>query len=239
MEAQAVARLDRAIASMFSELGPRFYINRYPGVPQAAFGVAEKLPPGQRTEDGSHIRDHGWITRKQCQIIEQTSQSDAEVKDRIMLLILHKKDTTRMAEKPPAIELSQVEKMVADAVAKALAAVAPTMDSFQRDVITKSISRGAVLDEAIPQEPRVVKPKISGIQMKKRKNKEQYGAEIDKENKLWEDRAQMMGLDKPIYRTRDRRIDRRWINRAEMRWQEYTAAKKANEATEVAPAPTA
>lgn len=227
---------------MFSDLGQRFYINHYPHIPQAAFGIAEKAKPGERHADGSKIKDHGWITRKQCQIIEATSQSEEEIKERIKLLIIHKKDTTRQAEKQPALELSQVEQMVRDAVEKALSAVAPAMPESQRETEAHWIARQAAIASSIgnaePElEPVRAKPKLSGIQMKKRLNKEQYGAILDREIEKWTNRAKILGIGEPIFKKDGRNIDKRWIAQAEKRWQEHLNLETAVKAAQDAPAP--
>lgn len=234
MNAQSSARLNSAIRSLFSELnagGVRFYVNSYPNNPRAAFGIAEKAPYGQLHPDGSKIKDHGFITRKQCEIIEASSQTEQEIQDRIKLLIIHKKDTTRTPERPPAIELSQVEIMVEEAVAKALAAVANKENPLSPTAIRRlgtTIARETVKEESLTsitneQPTNRPIPPIRGIQMKKRKSPSEYGAEIDAENKIWADRVNILGIGDPVFRKNSRRIDEKWMAQAQKKWDEHLA----------------
>lgn len=222
-------RIDRAVNAMFSRLnaghrkGPRFYYNQVNDIRGAAFGIMEKKPvaePGQ-----SRYHDHGHITFQQLRMIESTSTSDDEIVERIIQLIIHKNDTT-VQRTQPTFSTIDVERIVQEKLAEALRKFQEgSMPINTPEKVAAAVAREAVLEETVGEEPDPEpKAKFRGLQHKPRKTVKEYQQIKDEDNKVWEDRAKLMGIASPVYRSRDGRIDGRWVRKAQKLWDEHIAA---------------
>lgn len=180
-------------------LGQRFRYQECPGNKKGhVFEVVEKAPTGQAWPEGKW-RNHGGLTRRQAEILEATSQTDEELVERIVLLVIHKKDTTSVAqpEVQQALSPDEIRAMIVEE-AKKLAH--QMVESAKHEV-------------------------GQGVQHKPRKSPKEYGAAIDKELQLWTDRAALVGGEPPVIRKRDRRIDGRWLRRFTPKWEAYVASQ--------------
>lgn len=128
MDAKAQQNLERAVTALFHQLNQgkdsgEYYFNTMPGTPYA-FSIMRKMPAGSA---GPRYVNYKGITHKQCAIIESTSQSVAEMTERIRAFIIDGKDTTRGQENPlPAsVDAAMIERIVNERLNKILAERGP------------------------------------------------------------------------------------------------------------------
>lgn len=209
MNAQAAARLD-AITNPDGllwhtlnrdehgrSLGHRFRHCEVPDRKDWVFAIAEKAPPGQRWEDGSKWKLYKGLTRKQGEIIEATSNSDEEIVDRIIRLVLKGEDTTK------AHQLSGSSGMTPDEV------------------------RNLILSEAkilATQMVESAKHRV-GLQQKTKKPAGTDAATNAALIVQWKERATILGINPPELR-KDGAINGIWLRRAETLWEAHLATPK-------------
>lgn len=224
MNVNAAQRLNRVVEGMFQKLGPQFYIQKHPDEPRVAFGVTEKMPPGQVAPDGGKFRLWGKLTYKQLEMIEATSQMDDELEMRIRKFVFEGVDTTRIAE-PRTFTAEQVEDMVRRKMDELLASHMQKIEQSRLDEIAKSAARDLAIDEV----KRV--PKKSGIQAKKRIGLKQAQASNAADIEMWKQRAQILGLGDPVLCEGDRKVDGRWARHAEKAWKAHLATNPSESVT--------
>ncbi len=227
-------------------LGETFRINRYSHRKGWIFGFAERA--AGKWEDGKKWKDHGGITRRQFDIIVQTSHSEDEAAQRVVQLIIHKNDTTRYEEtQEPEIKAADIKRMVAESISEILRDKLAELKSgdAQVDEIAAKAAEKAVESERnpVPDGDPYDNPKIKEGLVPTKGNQVGQGERQlrrSKEYDLWDDRAKVLGIDPPTLR-RDGNIDGRWKRHVEKLWNKKLAGhlqKKKAEA-EQAPKPQA
>lgn len=227
MNAQAAARLD-AITNPENGLlwtrlntGPdgrnlvhRFRHNDDPGNRNGwVFAIAEKAPPGQQWQDGSKWKIHGGLTRKQAEILEATSQSDDELVQRMIDLIIHKKDTTiahAVAGQSPQLTPEQIQGMILE----------------QATLLAKQMVENAKIQQGL------VKPKLGP-----HRPRHQIVQKKAERIALWRERAALVpAMGEIRLRPRDGNIHGLWLRKAERLWETYVAQNPQVPTAEI-PAP--
>lgn len=215
MDQRAAARLDsltKPSVGLFwtrlntdpatGRLGDRF---RHQEMPQNRmgwiFGVVEKAPPGTRWKDGSNWKLHGGITRREGEILERTSESDEELVQRMIDLVIHKKNT---------------------AVAEAVAGAAPSLTPEQvQSMILEAATKLA--KQMVEQAKAEAKGEVKvGLQHKPRKGYHQQREDKAKRIALWTERARLCGIGAPELRPRDGNLNGFWLRRAKKAWEAYS-----------------
>ena len=220
MNVNAAQRLNRVVEGLFQKLGQQFYIQKHPDEPRVAFGVVEKMPPGQIAPGGGKFKLWGKITFKQLEMIEATSQLDDELEMRIRKFVFEGIDTTRIAE-PKSFSAEQVEEMVRKQVNLILTKQQELMEAARIDEIAKKAARDSMIEEV----KRV--PARSGIQAKKRIGLKAAQAKNLADLDMWKQRAEILGLGKPVLCEGDRKVDGRWARHAQKQWEAHLAANPA------------
>lgn len=220
MNVNAAQRLNRVVEGLFQKLGQQFYIQKHPDEPRVAFGVVEKMPPGQVAPDGGKFKLWGKITFKQLEMIEATSQLDDELEMRIRKFVFEGIDTTRIAE-PRTFSAEQVEEMVRKQVNLILTKQQELMEAARIEEIAKKAARDSMIEEV----KRV--PARSGIQAKKRIGLKAAQAKNLADMEMWKQRAEILGLGKPVLCEGDRKVDGRWARHAQKQWEAHLAANPA------------
>lgn len=220
-------RLERVTALILQYLGPGHYINR-DGT--HFFGIAAKAPAGHLHKNGQKITDLGWITSRQYKIIVETSRNDEEVAERVIQLIVHKNDTTVFQTKADAPSDADFQARVEKAVAEVLRAKLEEINAGKANV--ESIAKTAA--ENVQKSAEAEKPsKVGKVGLQQRKPRlapKEAGKLIDQENKLWFDRATILGLDTTDIPTlRDsRRYAKRWVQKVSEAWDAHVKGEAAN-----------
>jgi hypothetical protein len=220
MNVNAAQRLNRVVEGLFQKLGQQFYIQKHPDEPRVAFGVVEKMPPGQIAPGGGKFKLWGKITFKQLEMIEATSQLDDELEMRIRKFVFEGIDTTRIAE-PKSFSAEQVEEMVRKQVNLILTKQQELMEAARIDEIAKKAARDSMIEEV----KRV--PAKSGIQAKKRIGLKAAQAKNLADLDMWKQRAEILGLGAPILCEGGRKVDGRWARHAQKQWEAHLAANPA------------
>lgn len=220
MNVNAAQRLNRVVEGLFQKLGQQFYIQKHPDEPRVAFGVVEKMPPGQIAPGGGKFKLWGKITFKQLEMIEATSQLDDELEMRIRKFVFEGIDTTRIAE-PKSFSAEQVEEMVRKQVNLILTKQQELMEAARIDEIAKKAARDSMIEEV----KRV--PARSGIQAKKRIGLKAAQAKNLADLDMWKQRAEILGLGAPILCEDGRKVDGRWARHAQKQWEAHLAANPA------------
>lgn len=220
MNVNAAQRLNRVVEGLFQKLGQQFYIQKHPDEPRVAFGVVEKMPPGQIAPGGGKFKLWGKITFKQLEMIEATSQLDDELEMRIRKFVFEGIDTTRIAE-PKSFSAEQVEEMVRKQVNLILTKQQELMEAARIDEIAKKAARDSMIEEV----KRV--PARSGIQAKKRIGLKAAQAKNLADLDMWKQRAEILGLGAPILCEGGRKVDGRWARHAQKQWEAHLAANPA------------
>jgi hypothetical protein len=220
MNVNAAQRLNRVVEGLFQKLGQQFYIQKHPDEPRVAFGVVEKMPPGQIAPGGGKFKLWGKITFKQLEMIEATSQLDDELEMRIRKFVFEGIDTTRIAE-PKSFSAEQVEEMVRKQVNLILTKQQELMEAARIEEIAKKAARDSMIEEV----KRV--PARSGIQAKKRIGLKAAQAKNLADLDMWKQRAEILGLGAPILCEGGRKVDGRWARHAQKQWEAHLAANPA------------
>jgi len=205
MLSAALEALIQSLPKMSPEGGIRkFYVNKIADNPSIAFTIVEKLPAGQLTPEGSRIKNWGGLTYRQCNQIERTSESVAEVVQRFHAHVFEGIDTTRTERNQggmdPLTQQREIEARVNSILAEKL-----------DELIDKRLAA------------RVADKTPTGIQRGAHTSKvgEKPPPGIDEEWEMWRERAAKAGFTPPIARTRDRRIDGRWLRVAGPLWAQH------------------
>jgi hypothetical protein len=226
MDAQAATRLNQGIDILFARLNAgrsqddlRFYRNNY-GKLDFAFGIMEKRRDGDRN---NRRFDHGPITVKQCDIIEQTSQSVEEIAERMRLLIIEKKDTTKISS-PRMVSLDEVEAVAEKKLADLLASprIAELLASRGTAGTAKAVAEQVVAatlpPEAIHVDQTVYVRKPKG----KRESIQTMAKRLDAAIALWTERDKQLGGDGKLPFLRNRRVIKPgWVNKRQRDWDAF------------------
>lgn len=185
------------------------------------FSIAEKAPPGEKWPSGSKWKTHRGPTRRQLEIIEQTSHSVPEITNRIMDLVLQGIDSTRMvSENQPGTGASMskvdIEKLVAERLQQVLSDPRVVQALVAKQQTPETVA-------AKPQE--ALKELPSGV--RERKPRRNLKAARDAEIAVVKERMSLMGLRPDDLKLRwDGSISRKWLADFEVAWTAHVNATR-------------
>lgn len=168
------------------------------------FQLAEKAGPGEVWADGQKWRTMRGPSKRQIEIIEQTSHTVAEIADRIMAFLFEGKDTTAgiagASEGKAAFTKEDLDKAVTERV-QAILSDPRVVNAFLK-AQKKPDPEAAELPEP--------KPVPKGIQ--KKPPRKSLKADVEQEIAVTKQRCAVMGIPEAqiLYR-HDGAIDRRWL----------------------------
>lgn len=186
-------RLEAAKELMFRDLNRgnpngEYTVAWHPENPQIAFGVFYKSR--SNTQDR---KTYPGITRRQALVIEQTSDSIQEIADRMKLLIIDGKDTTRFDKPvPQGVDPEMLNRLVSERVEEFLKKHQPPQVEGQ------------------------------GIQPKRYVRNDARINAIRQEIELWQRRATQVNFSQPVL-TQAGKIDKRWLITAQAKWNAFVA----------------
>lgn len=195
------ARLDQMMVMFVNSLGNDYYVDQPIPGDQSLLTITQRAPVGSRWANGQKFRLVGKMSRFQGNAIESISPSIGEGAERIRLLIVEGKDTTK-AEKPPSAE--QLTEMVAKLAA---AEVDKRMKEIESGTARRDLMESAVVRQAVKAIPKTPPPAAEG--------------EVDV-IAMWGQRAKIMGIRPPGI-SRNGKIDGRWMRFATVKWAEHEA----------------
>lgn len=224
-------RANAMVAQVFSKLGDRFKIcTGYPAERNWVFGIVEKAKPGEffddvteRLIDGSirklRLKDHGGIAPQQMEVIETTSSTIEEGSDRIIDLIIHKRDTTQLVpQKMVGLSADQVRELIA------LAIEADRKQRTEQQASVESVLHK--VSEIKAAEP----PPLTGLQQKPKVSRHEQSAAKATVIQTWIDRAHLLGMKPPRLNAAGN-VDGRWLKFAQPAWESYLKNQQPTEVT--------
>ena len=204
---------------------PEYSVMSLPGQPDMLFRLMRRMDPGERVGRGKWAAV-GEISRPQAQIIAESSHNVEEMHNRIAMLILEHKDTTRYSNQP-ATTAMPVEGLYTHEQVKDL--VRQAVIEYQRQSVTTVEPKPEAVVQHVthPHEP-----KSTGVQLRPRKSVKDYQADKQANLDMWTKRADLIGMHHPTLRERDGHIDGRWLRRATKLWEDYSAKTPATASAE-------
>jgi len=229
MDQRTEERLQTSIELMKRKLGPGHFIGTDEPKTGNLFSLWKRNAPGTYNPLKGETRDVriGAIKVSQWFMFEKTSPHPEEIADRMILLMVHGEDTSRVGTRPQ-IDEKRIDELVQEKVAALLKTQVEKLvqERDRIDVIAKQAANDIVVKDVMAP-AKSSKPVKSGIQFKPKKSPAAYAADREANNALWAERAKILGVEAPVLRPRDNHIDGRWLRRVQPLWDAHVAGQPA------------
>lgn len=229
MDQRTENRLQASIELMKQKLGPGHFIGTDEPKTGNLFSLWKRNAPGTYDPRKGERRDVriGSIKVSQWFAFDKTSPHPEEIADRMILLMVHGEDTSRVGHRQP-IDEKRIDELVQEKVAALLKSQVEKLvqERDRIDTIAKQAANDIIVKDVMAP-PKAEKAKKSGIQFKPKKSPAAYAADRESANTLWTERAKILGVEPPVLRPSDKHIDGRWLRRVQPMWDAHVAGQPA------------
>lgn len=218
MEIKQATRFDRALATFFSQYPDHTYSQcQVPSNPDIAFRLLERIrPPGPN----GRFKTLGEITYGQAEVIATTSRSDAEIVERLRMLLIDGIDTTtpvastNNGKTAPLYSEDDVRRIVRAAI-----------EEVQNRNGTGGPVQIQMPDIHVPDVPRETPEPVAQNRDGKRKHKNVVAADTYSHD-VWCERSDRLQIPHPK-RMSDGTVHDNWLRFAVLRWAKHIATGDA------------
>lgn len=176
----------------------------------------------KRELGGDLMHNFGGPTWTQLASIMGTSPDDSEAAQRVIDLVIHKKDTTGY-DYANRKQTEDMKAQILEALEEKFAQLGLS-DAFKKVNEATQVDIADTTVNVMPVESPVVQTTIAppqGVQGKKKKSVKEAKSQNQQDIELWTERVKLLGIDGPKLNKDQTKLDGRWLRSANRSWDQY------------------